>query len=190
MNISALNSFLERVSTFINIQFFNNTLKDFVITVYENKGTYGHLTTWDKWTINKEDKKEININPILFEQSTEQVITTLFHEMIHLYNLQNGIVDTSRQGRYHNIKFKNACDMFGLECYQDDKFGYAITPCVQEQYKHLFDQFKAPIVKIKPKSKQKQHALKNWLYDHHGNKIKLDEETTKKLLKYLEKEKK
>lgn len=191
MNLSIINAYLEHLSKFINSKFFNNSLNDFVITVYERKSTYGHLTTWDKWVVGKDGKKEININPMLFEMDKMSIITTLFHEMIHLHNLQNGIEDTSRQGRYHNVKFKEACEMFGLVCKQDARFGWCITDELQDEYKDLFKDFDPPIVKINSISPTKNKGkLRNWLYDQDGNKIKLDEEDTKYLLKILKDRKK
>ena len=40
----------------------------------------------------------------------------MLHEMAHLYNLENGIKDTSRAGTYHNAKFKATAEEHGLIC--------------------------------------------------------------------------
>ena len=47
---------------------------------------------------------EINICAEHLARPFEQVAETLLHEMVHLYNLQIGVQDTSRNGTYHNKK--------------------------------------------------------------------------------------
>ena len=51
---------------------------------------------------------EINICAEHLARPFEQVAETLLHEMVHLYNLQIGVQDTSRGGTYHNKKYKEA----------------------------------------------------------------------------------
>ena len=57
----------------------------------------------------------------------ELVITTLMHEMCHLWNIQNDIQDCSRKGQYHNGRFKEAAEARGLLVFQDVRYGWCIT---------------------------------------------------------------
>lgn len=47
--------------------------------------------------------------------------------MVHLYNLQIGVQDTSRSGTYHNKKYKEAAEQHGLIVDKDSKYGWTKT---------------------------------------------------------------
>lgn len=70
---------------------------------------------------------EINICAEHLARPFEQVAETLLHEMVHLYNLQIGVQDTSRNGTYHNKKFKETAEQHGLDVGKDPKYGWTIT---------------------------------------------------------------
>ncbi|WP_031368535.1 hypothetical protein, partial [Clostridium botulinum] len=69
-----------------------------------------------------------------------EIIATLLHEMVHLYNLVNKIQDVSRNGTYHNKKFKEASEKFGLIVKHDKMIGWSITT-LQEKTRQLIDSF-------------------------------------------------
>lgn len=141
---------LENLFSKLNQQFFNGELKAPIITVSPDttKGAYGWCTAWKAWS-NSEQKKmpdlalltkeqlealkkeegfyEINICAEYLARPFEQVAETLLHEMVHLYNLQIGVQDTSRNGTYHNKKFKEAAEQHGLTVEKDAKYGWTIT---------------------------------------------------------------
>lgn len=54
------------------------------------------------------------------------------HEMVHLCNLQNGIIDVSRGGRYHNKKFKEKAEESGLIVEHHQTYGWTKTELAQE----------------------------------------------------------
>ena len=62
----------------------------------------------------------------------EEVCSTLLHEMVHLWNLQNEIQDTSRNGSYHNKKFKDVAECHGLIIEKDKKYGWTLTSLNEE----------------------------------------------------------
>ena len=70
---------------------------------------------------------EINICAEHLARPFEQVAETLLHEMVHLYNLQIGVQDTSRGGTYHNKKYKEAAEQHGLTVGKDAKYGWTVT---------------------------------------------------------------
>ena len=88
------------------------------------------------WTTNSEvwkskdggaSHREINICAEHLARDAEFVAGIMLHEMAHLYNLENGIKDTSRAGTYHNAKFKATAEEHGLICESDPKYGFSIT---------------------------------------------------------------
>lgn len=141
---------LENLFSKFNEKFYNGELQTPVITVSPDttKGAYGWCTAWKAWS-NGEQKKvadlatltkealeamkkddgfyEINICAEHLARPFEQVAETLLHEMVHLYNLQIGVQDTSRGGTYHNKKYKEAAEQHGLTVEKDAKYGWTKT---------------------------------------------------------------
>lgn len=135
---------LESLFSKFNEKFYNNELQTPVITVSPDttKGAYGWCTAWKAWTVGEQKKiadlstltkedleamkkddgfYEINICAEHLARPFEQVAETLLHEMVHLYNLQIGVQDTSRGGTYHNKKYKEAAEKHGLTVEKDAK---------------------------------------------------------------------
>lgn len=114
----------------------------------------------------KEGFYEINICAEYLSRPFDKVAETLLHEMVHLYNLQVGVQDTSRGGTYHNKKYKEAAEKHGLTVEKDAKYGWTKTSLNDEaeqfvgQYSEKkFELFRKPIPKIKGKS-SKQSSRK------------------------------
>ena len=141
---------LESLFSKFNEKFYNTELQTPVITVSPDttKGAYGWCTAWKAWTIGEQKKVadlstltkedleamkkddgfyEINICAEHLARPFEQVAETLLHEMVHLYNLQIGVQDTSRGGTYHNKKYKEAAEKHGLTVEKDAKYGWTKT---------------------------------------------------------------
>ena len=57
---------------------------------------------------------------------------TLVHELTHAYCHANGIRDTSNTGRYHNKKFKEQAERFGLHIEKADTIGWSVTTVTDE----------------------------------------------------------
>lgn len=108
----------------LNKEFFNSELVEPAITVQSGgkRKSMGWCTTKEIWTDkNGENRKyEINISAEYIDLSFTETMDTLLHEMVHLYNLQKGIQDCSRNGTYHNKKFKNECLQRGFY-FENDK---------------------------------------------------------------------
>lgn len=65
--------------------------------------------------------------------ATEREIYCKFlHEIVHLYCRVHDIKDTSRDGRYHNAKFKNIAEMCGLVVLKDEKNGHVVVDIKDE----------------------------------------------------------
>ena len=51
----------------------------------------------------------------------------MLHEMVHLWNMQNGVQDCSRGGAYHNKKFKEEAEKRDLQIEHHATYGWTIT---------------------------------------------------------------
>ena len=56
-----------------------------------------------------------------------EVLATLLHEAAHALAHVRGIKDTSRQGRWHNARFKALAEEVGIEVRKDDRIGWSPT---------------------------------------------------------------
>lgn len=66
-----------------------------------------------------------------------EVLGTLLHEAAHALAHVRGIQDTSRQGRWHNARFKALATELGIEVTKDPRIGWSpttVTPATREQY--------------------------------------------------------
>lgn len=59
--------------------------------------------------------------------SATDVMGILVHEAAHAIAFQRGIKDTSRQGRYHNVRFKEVAEELGLDVRRDPECGSSAT---------------------------------------------------------------
>lgn len=98
------------------------------VTIASGKGkTHGHFAK-DRWAdTNGTDvtgtRHELNMAPESFERGAEATFTTLLHETVHALAEATGIEDTSRQGRFHNKRFRKLAEAMGLVCEADNKIG-------------------------------------------------------------------
>lgn len=125
---------MEELFQKFNDKFYAGKLNQPVITVSPDTtgGAYGWCTTWKAWKENTESSDdegyyEINLCAEHLNRTFEETCGTLLHEMVHLYNLYEGIQDTSRGGTYHNRRFKEEAERRGLHIEKSAKYGWAIT---------------------------------------------------------------
>lgn len=132
---------LEDMFDLFNKKYFEDKLSKPVITVSPDstKGAYGWCTSWKAWKDGQREYYEINMCAEYLTRPFEQVAGTMLHEMIHLYDLENGIQDCSRGGTYHNAKFKKAAEEHGLIVEATEKYGYAKTQLSDEAKKAIED---------------------------------------------------
>lgn len=127
--MTELSTALQTLFNRMNAAFFDGQLERCVITVKEgsHKHAFGWITTAKGWQQGKEKRHEINIACDYLSRPVDQVAETLLHEMVHLYNMQEGIKDTSRSGIYHNTKFRDAALAHHLTCDQISGGGWTVT---------------------------------------------------------------
>ena len=118
---------IEKAFDVANKKFYNGELERPVITVApdEKQKTYGHVTIGRVWHVGEVSKVELNIVPNMIEDH-KQVAGTLLHEMVHIYNLQQGVKDCSGHGNfYHNAKFGEVGNAHGLKLEKGKKYGFS-----------------------------------------------------------------
>ena len=125
--LSESSKFLEQAFDVLNMIYFDNELPNVVITIQSSPRTNGHITTQKIWNGVDDCYYEINISAEHLNRPCEQVMATLVHEMVHLYCMENGIADTSKNGRYHNKRFKAECEKRDLHIEYAQYIGYSVT---------------------------------------------------------------
>lgn len=128
--MAELQAALQAAFNVINEHFYNNELEKVVITCKESRkpGAVGTFCYGKEWVQSGKKRHELNISAnYIGIRTVEETITTLMHEMIHLYCYQNGIQETSRSGTYHNKRFKKAAENHGLDVVEAPKIGWSVT---------------------------------------------------------------
>lgn len=99
---------------------YNIKMDNIYVNVQTGKGMMGFYSK-KRWIVGEEKNKvdELALNPEHFNDPIE-LCDTIIHELVHVYCDQNSIKDTSRNGYYHNAKFKKIAEQFGLICVSCD----------------------------------------------------------------------
>lgn len=126
---------LDKMAKSFNAHMFDGKLPAVVITI-QSKGKIpcsGWFTPAMTWH-NTDGKAMHEINICAESLSdVDKVAETVLHEMVHLYCNENDIKDCSRNGYYHNEKFRSAAESHGLICgAKDTKYGYGFTSLTTE----------------------------------------------------------
>ena len=112
---------------------------------------------------------EISMGGEFLARPFPNVAATLQHEMCHLYAQIHDIKDTSRNGSFHNQKFKKIAEEHGLIIDKDEKNGWTLTdytPGFEEFVTHLnidynvFNYFR--LIKT-DESPSKAPSVKRWI---------------------------
>lgn len=120
---------LEKMYNCLNWDFFDGVLPVPIITVQSKPGTMGHCTVAKVWQRPDGSTYELNIAAEVLNYPIEETLDTILHEMVHLWRREKKIQECSRQGRYHNKRFKEEAEARGLECYyMGEKYGWNTKP--------------------------------------------------------------
>ncbi len=125
--LSEHNGFLEEAFRILNKVYFDDKLPEAVITIQSSQRTYGHITVGEVWRDEGDTYHEINISAEYLNRPVENIISTLLHEMCHLYAMENGIKETSNNGRYHNKRFKEIAEARDLKISHQRYIGWSVT---------------------------------------------------------------
>lgn len=132
--------YLEKIYRQLNADMFDGSLETPVITVQSTPRAYGHVTTSRVWKIKDEFRFELNIGAESLDRCIEDVVSTVLHEMVHIYNLMNDIQDVSRGGSYHNKRFKEKAESVGLVVEYDSRIGWSVTSPGEDLIEYIIKQ--------------------------------------------------
>lgn len=120
--------YLEKIFRVLNTAYFDGEIEEPIITIQSTPRAYGHVTVAKAWRkANGDTRHELNLGAGTLDRPIENVVATVLHEMVHLYNLQIGVQDCSRGGTYHNKKFRDAAVARDLDISYDSRIGWSIT---------------------------------------------------------------
>src|SRR5690348_13975807 len=88
--------------------------------------TYGHFHD-AKWAVGADRLPELFIGGEGLRRGARDLLGTLLHEATHGVAAARGIKDTSRQGRYHNARFRDLAAELGITVTKDPKIGWSPT---------------------------------------------------------------
>lgn len=132
--------YLEKMFRALNKKYFSGQLEEPIITIQSTPRAYGHVTVGKSWRKGQEQRHELNIGAGTLDRPIENVTATLLHEMVHLWNLQNGIQDCSRGGAYHNKKFRDAATARDLSIGYDPRIGWSVTEPTEALCDYIIEQ--------------------------------------------------
>lgn len=119
--------YLEKLFRALNTRYFDGKLDEPIITIQSTPRAYGHVTVGKSWRKGMENTHELNLGAGTLDRPIENVVATLLHEMVHLWNIRENIQDCSRGGQYHNKRFRDAATSRDLYISYDKRIGWSIT---------------------------------------------------------------
>lgn len=132
--------YLEKIYRQLNADLFGGELETPIITVQSTPRAYGHVTCARVWKSKDVSRYELNIGAGTLDRPIESVVSTMIHEMVHIYHLQNNIQDCSRGNTYHNKKFKEKAESCMLHIDHDPRIGYSLTSPTDELILYICEQ--------------------------------------------------
>lgn len=129
--------YLEKIFRELNKDSFGGELEEPIITIQSTSGAYGHVTVAKTWKRKDDWRHELNISADYLQRPIENVVATMIHEMVHLYNIQHNIQDCSRGGTYHNRKFKEEAEKHMIHIEKHDKYGWTLTSPTDELLEYI-----------------------------------------------------
>ena len=139
VKISRTVGYFEKIYRTLNADKFGGQLEMPMITLQSSPRAYGHVTVNRVWRRKDEECFELNIGAEYLKRPIENVVSTILHEMVHIYNLMNDIQDCSRGGVYHNKRFKEKAESVGLCIEYDTRIGWSITSPTEELIEYIID---------------------------------------------------
>ncbi len=137
---SRVSGYIEKMYRQLNQDKFAGQLEEPIITIQSTPRAYGHVTCGKVWKSKDCHRYELNIGAGTLDRPIESVVSTLLHEMVHIYNLMNGIQDCSRGNTYHNKKFRDKAVEVGLIIEHDKRIGWSITSPSEELIDYIIEQ--------------------------------------------------
>lgn len=131
--------YLEKIFRALNADWFDGELEEPIITIQSTPRAYGHVTVGKVWFRKDQMRHELNLGAETLTRPIEEVVATIMHEMVHLYNIAHEVQDCSRGGAYHNKRFKAEAERRGLIIEHHEKYGWTITSPSDKLMEYILD---------------------------------------------------
>ncbi|MGA7178902.1 MAG: SprT-like domain-containing protein [Thiobacillaceae bacterium] len=123
---------LQQAYEILNRALFEGALPNCLITLQRHKKSYGYFCGDRFGRIDGKLTDEIALNPSHFrDRSQQEVLATLAHEMVHLWQHHFG---KPGRGRYHNVEWAEKMKAIGLQPTSTGKEGGAETGDIMDHY--------------------------------------------------------
>ncbi|NOW84604.1 hypothetical protein B0H39_002485 [Clostridium beijerinckii] len=119
--------FLEKAFNIFNSVYFEGKLPQVALTIQSSPKSFAYITTQKVWEDTKGSYFELNLSAEYLNRDIANVLASLLHEAVHLWNIINNVKDTSNLGRYHNKHFKTACEARDLIIEHAPVIGWSVT---------------------------------------------------------------
>lgn len=86
---------------------------------------------------------EVFLSGESLQRGAVATVGTILHELVHAYCHEQEIKDTSNGHRYHNKKFKEIANEFGLDIEQAKTIGWSVTSVPEATQETYADEIKA-----------------------------------------------
>lgn len=121
---SSAAEYLEEIFHALNSHFFHGRLERPVITIQSAPQLNSYITTEKEWQTSTNTRRELNIAAEILDSPIENIVVEMLHECAHIWDMQNGIADCSRNETYHNKRFKETAESCGLLVQYTKKNGW------------------------------------------------------------------
>ncbi|MBO0882719.1 MAG: hypothetical protein J2P17_20775 [Mycobacterium sp.] len=104
--------------------------------------TLGHFAP-NRWIRGEYEMHELFIGGEGLQRGPADVLGTLLHEAAHGLAVTRDIKDTSRQGRWHNDRYRDLGEELGLSLTHDPKAGWSVTTVpadTRTRYRHQLEE--------------------------------------------------
>lgn len=110
----------------------HSDVPEVVLIVASGAGAKGGVECWGhfspcRWEQSEQERHEVMIGGEGLRRGPGGVLGTVLHEAAHGLAVARGIVDTSRQGRYHNKRYRELARELGLEVSEQRPYGWPAT---------------------------------------------------------------
>jgi hypothetical protein len=119
-------SWTRSISQFASIRLPNRLHHSSSSMRMRHANSLGHFAA-ARWQVNGQRRAEVLVSGEGLQRGARDVLGTLLHEAAHGLADIRGVKDTSRQGRYHNLKYARLAGEVGLDVACDPATGWSQT---------------------------------------------------------------
>lgn len=123
----------------------------------------GHFAA-ARWRAGAEEIPELFVGGEGLERGAVELLGTLLHEAAHGLGSVRGIADTSRQGRYHNARYRVLAEELGLEVRRVGSIGWSETAVLadtERRYRRVLRRLQSALVVYRHAEPRRQGRASN-----------------------------